>query len=109
MIIMLINPPIRNWLLIGDQLNDPQDWTRFVPCHSANSDRYLFDSTVKEMSSGIKIKLCPNLLSRGRSVFEYDWETDEAVILAHALSIAEKIDAELSFGEQTDPLWRSAA
>ena len=109
MIIILINPPARNWLLVASQLDDPQGWTRFVPCHTVESQRYQFESTVKESSAVLKPKLCQNLLSHGRSVFEYDWETDEDAILAHAMEIAERLDSELRFGEPADPLWRCVA
>lgn len=110
MIIKIFQPPTHNWLLIADQLDDPEGWTRFVPCHTATSQRFLFETTVRESVGPIKLKACKELFARGRSVFEYDWESDENEILAHAMDIADKLQAELVISDSTsEPLSRSVA
>lgn len=101
MIIKLFLPQTRNWILVAEQLDDPASWDRFVPCHSHTSQRWQFESKAKELaetlshSSPLKLKPCKDLLSRGTSVFEYSWETEEDDILAHALQVAEAFELDL--------------
>jgi hypothetical protein len=95
MIIRLFQPPTKNWLLLAEDLDDPAAWDRFLPCHSADSQRRKFEVMVKETAKTIKIKSCKELLKRGTSVFEYDWDTNEDVILAHAMEVAENFGLEL--------------
>jgi len=105
MIIKLIQPPSHYWLLIGDQLNDPDTWTRFIPCHTSDSDRYLFDSTVRSSGAmATKLKAQKDLMRRGRSVFEYDWQSDETDILAHAMQVADQLGLELIIMDAADGL-----
>jgi hypothetical protein len=97
MIIKLFQPPTKNWLLIAEQLNDPPTWDRFVPCHTTESERWQFDSSVKEeaAANGLKLKPCKELLSRGVSVFEYDWNTPDDDILHHAMEVADLLQLAL--------------
>jgi hypothetical protein len=105
MIIRLIQPPTKNWLLIAEQLDDPSMWDRFVPCHTADSQRWRFDCVVKEScSTTVKLKPCKEMLTRGVSVFEYDWNAGEDDILAHAMQVADLLGLDLSMDES-----RSAA
>lgn len=99
MIIKLYQPPTRNWLLIAEQLDDPQDWDRFLPSHTVSSQRWLFDCMVKELAAGkLKLKPCKELLRRGTSVFEYDWEAEEDDIIGHAMEMADKLGLDLLLG-----------
>lgn len=100
MIITLSQPPAKNWLLIAEQLNDPATWDRFVPCHSADSERAVYDAQVKASAceAGVTVKPCKELLARGISVFEYDWNTLDDDILSHALTVAEQLGVELMMG-----------
>lgn len=96
MIIKLYQPPSKSWLLIAEELDDPATWDRFLPCHSASSDRGRFDSIAKEAASiDLKLKPSKDLLKRGTSVFEYDWQTDEGDVLIHAMQVADKLGLEL--------------
>jgi hypothetical protein len=97
MIITLIQPPTKNWILVADQLDDPATWDRFVPCHTTDSQRWLFDCTVKEQAAGngLKLKPCKDLIRKGASVFEYDWNTLEDDILLHAMQVAEMLGIDL--------------
>lgn len=102
MIIKLFQPPTKNWLLIAEQLDDPTTWDRFLPCHTATSERWRFDCVAKEASgSELKLKPCKDLLRRGTSVFEYDWEIEESEILGHAMQVAEILGLELMFDAPT--------
>lgn len=102
MIIKLIQPPTRNWLIVAEQLDDPNGWDRFLPCHTVNSERWCFDSTVKQAAVGrFKVSPCKELLKTGTSVFEYCWEADEADILMHAMEVAESLGTELALGSET--------
>jgi hypothetical protein len=96
MIIKLFQPPSRGWLLIAEQLDDPQSWDRFLPSHSATSERWQFDCVAKAAGgSDLKITPCKELLKRGTSVFEYDWQADEGDILFHAMQVAADLGLEL--------------
>jgi hypothetical protein len=96
MIIKLFQPSTRNWLLIAEDLNDPAAWDRFVPTHGPDSERGKFDrSVMASAENGTKLKSCKELLKRGISVFEYDWATEEDVILCHAIAVAESLGLEL--------------
>jgi len=105
MIIKLFQPPTKNWLLIAEQLNDPPTWDRFVPCHTEDSQRSHFDCAVKAEAagSGLTLKSCKELLMRGVSVFEYDWNTQDDDILSHAMCVAEKLQLELVMSAPTAP------
>ncbi|MFN8554107.1 MAG: hypothetical protein U0103_21740 [Candidatus Obscuribacterales bacterium] len=109
MIIKLYQPPTKNWLLIAEQLDDPPTWDRFVPCHSASSQRWQFDKVAKELANGLRFKPCKDLLFRGTSVFEYDWETVEDDILAHALLVADAFGLEIRMEAPDSPVGRTAA
>jgi hypothetical protein len=110
MIIKLYQPPTRNWLLIAEQLDDPQGWDRFIPSHTVASERWRFDCLVKELAAGkLKIKVCKDLLKRGTSVFEYDWNDAESEILCHAMEAADRLGQDLLLGspagiDETNPL-----
>jgi len=96
MIIKLFQPPAKCWLLIAEQLDDPPTWDRFLPCHSNTSERWQFDFVAKEAAgSDVKIKPCKELLKRGTSIFEYDWEAEEGDILCHAIQVADTLGLEL--------------
>jgi hypothetical protein len=84
--------------LIADQLNDPESWSRFVPCHSSESERYLFESTVRGAGESL-LKARKELMSRGRSVYEFDWQMSETDILTYATELAERLAAELVIGD----------
>jgi hypothetical protein len=100
MIIKLFQPVTGNWLLIAEQLNDPQNWDRFVPSHSADSERFKFDNvTTRLAGSQMKLTICKELLKRGCSAFQYDWNTDEEVILNHAFLVAEVLEVNIEIGE----------
>jgi hypothetical protein len=103
MIIKLFQPPTRCWLLIAEGLDDPPTWDRFLPSHSASSQRWKFDCAVKETSDGIKLAQCRDLMKRGTSVYEYDWETQEDVILCHAIQVAEFLDQDLVMEAPSGP------
>jgi hypothetical protein len=110
MIIKLFKPATRNWLIIAEQLDDPQMWDRFIPCHTVTSERWLFDCAVKQSCHGeMLLRSCKELLKRGTSVFEYDWIVDEEEILGHAILIAEKFGLELSMEEPASDTKRAAA
>ncbi len=110
MIIKLFQPPTKNWLLIAEQLDDPKNWDRFIPCHTVTSERYRFDCTVKQSTNdGLKLKSCKDLLKRGTSIFEYDWAVEEDVILSHAIQIAEVFGMELSMEAPSPNNSRTAA
>jgi hypothetical protein len=110
MIIKLFQPPTKNWLLIAEQLDDPETWDRFIPCHTVTSQRWRFDCTVKQSCSDLlKLKSCKDLLKRGTSIFEYDWTVEEDDILSHAIQIAEKFDLELSMEAPSLTPFRTAA
>ena len=86
----------KKWLLVAEQLHDPNDWDRFLACHTVSSERCSVDSMVKQKAAGkFKINLSKDLLKRGTSVFEYSWETDQDDILMHALDVAESIGVDL--------------
>ena len=102
MIIKMYQPPSKNWLIIAERLNDPAAWDRFVPCHTADSERWQFECAVKEAAAnGLSLKPCKDLLKRGTSVFEYDWNTEEDDILQHAMQVAEMLNLELRMEEPT--------
>jgi hypothetical protein len=109
-ILKLYQPPANNWLLIAEQLDDPPTWDRFIPCHSATSERWRFDCIAKETANNSKLKLkpCKELLTRGTSVFEYDWETEEGDILSHAMQVANTLGLDLLMAAPT-PSGRTAA
>lgn len=113
MIIKLFQPPTNNWLIIAEQLDDPAAWNRFLPCHTVDSQRWKFDCTIKkEAEIGLKLKPCKELLKRGSSVFEYDWDCDETDILAHAMRVAESLNLDLMLAPPAtsdDPVDRTAA
>ena len=112
MILRLFQPPHKNWLLVAEQLDDPHNWDRFLPCHTATSQRWQFDCTAKQLAQGqVKLKLCNDMLKCGISVFEYDWETKEDEILAHAMDVAEKLGADLLMDAPAmpSPSYRSVA
>jgi hypothetical protein len=96
MIIKLFQPTTRNWLLIAEKLNDPNTWDRFVPTHGPDSERSRFDKSVMAIATnGAKLKSCKELLKHGTRVFEYDWNTDEDLILGHAMAVADSLGLEL--------------
>jgi hypothetical protein len=96
MIIKLYQPPTRGWLLIAEQLDDPQGWDRFLPNHTASSQRWHFEHIAKQTAGGVvTITPCKDLLRRGSCIFEYDWQVDEADILSHAIQVAELLGLEL--------------
>jgi hypothetical protein len=96
MIIKLIQPPAHNWLIIADQLNDPETWTRFIPCHTADSERYKFETVIRTTcDDSITLKPSKELMKRGRCVYEYDWQVNETDILMHAMQVAEQLGMEL--------------
>lgn len=102
MIIKLFQPRNRNWLLIAEQLDDPTSWDRFLPSHGADSQRWQFEITAKDTAQDkLKLKLCKELLKKGTSVLEYDWDSDEDEILAHALQVAERLNVELAMDAPT--------
>ena len=111
MIIKLFQPTTKNWLLIAEQLDDPATWDRFVPCHTSDSQRWNFDSTVKTQASscGLILKPCKDLLTRGISVFEYDWNSADDDILMHAMQVAETLQVELSMEAPTASISKSSA
>ena len=99
MIIKLIQPPSRNWLIIAEKLDDPSGWDRFLPCHTVSSERWCFDSKVKEKALGkLTLKPCKDFLKVGTSVFEYSWDAEEADILIHAMEVAESLGLDLLLG-----------
>lgn len=108
--IRLIEPALKNWLLVAEGLNDPQGWNRFVPCHDHNSERFLFEGIARETTT-IKLNLCKDLLVAGSCTFEYAWDTCEDEVLEHAISIAEKLGVELFIGVDfpLHPVARTAA
>ncbi len=96
MIIKLFQPPRGNWLIIAEQLQDPATWDRFVPCHAHNSDRSMFDKLVAEKSDqSTRLKVCKELLKRGSSAYEYQWDTEEDAIISHALEVADALGVSL--------------
>ncbi len=96
MIIKLFQSQTKGWLLIAEQLEDPPTWDRFLPCHSPTSERSQFENTAKQVAgSEIKLKPCKELLKRGTSVLEYDWQIGEDDILCHAIQVAETLGFEL--------------
>src|ERR1700730_16751313 len=100
MLIRICQASAGNWLLIAENINDPQEWTRFLPCHQADSERFKFDSTVKQSldKTPYAVRLCKPMLVRGKSVHEYEWTMPEEDILAHAMDIAETLHVELLIG-----------
>ncbi len=46
----------------------------------------------------IKLKVCKDLLKRGSSAYEYDWDIEEDVILSHAIQVAESLGVNLEIG-----------
>ena len=99
MIIKLFQPAFNNWLIIAEELDDPKVWDRFLPCHTVESERWKFDSTVKALANpSLKITVCRNYLRRGVSVFEYDFNSEENDVLEHAMCVAEAMGLELNFG-----------
>ena len=105
MIIKLFQPPTTNWILIAEQLDDPPTWDRFIPSHTATSERWRFDCLAKDTATDfqVKVKPCKEMLKRGTSVFEYDWETAEGDILCHAMQVADMLGVELLIGAPTTP------
>lgn len=105
MIVRLMEPTAAscacNWLLQAEGLRDPVGWTRFLPFHSTDSDRFRFDTTVRELHPGVKVLLRKNLLDEGVSIFEYDWSVAEDVVLEHAMQVAESLGTELVLGRST--------
>jgi len=110
MIIKLFQPPARNWLLSAEQLDDPRTWDRFVPCHTTDSKRWQFDHAVKELAvtNGVLLKPCKDLLTRGVSVFEYDYNAEEDQILEHALQVCETLELDLIVGSSPEPTHSAA-
>ncbi len=98
MIIKLFQPPTGSWLLIAELLNDPPTWDRFIPSHSVDSERSKFDTAAKAKAGDeLSLKPCKDLLKRGTSAFEYDWNTEEDDVLSHALEVADAFGVELLF------------
>jgi len=95
--IKLFKPSTYDWLLIAEDLDDPAAWNRFVPCHTADSQRWKFECVVKQYSASdcLKLKQCKELLTRGLSVYEYDWNAEEEEILSHAMEVAADLELEL--------------
>lgn len=95
--IKLFKPSTYNWLLIAEDLDDPAVWDRFVPCHTAASQRWKFECVVKQYSAseGLKLKQCKELLTRGLSVYEYDWNAEDDQILSHAMAVAADMELDL--------------
>jgi len=104
MIIKLIQLPATNWLLIAQELNDPVTWDRFLPSHTADSDRYRFETMVRRTATNVSLTPRKEMLKAGVSVFEYDWNSEEDEILAHAMDVAGQLDSELIIGEQIKPV-----
>lgn len=99
MIIKLFQPPTKNWIIVAEELDDPATWDRFVPCQNADSERWKFDTAVKAATgTGLRLKACKELLARGVSAFEYEWDTNEDELLSHAIQVAETLGVELSMG-----------
>lgn len=104
MIIKLFQPPTGGWLLVAELLNDPPTWDRFIPSHSADSERSKFDSAARNVAGGaLSLKSCKNMLKRGTSAFEYDWNLDESDVLGHALEVADRFELELLIESPTAP------
>jgi hypothetical protein len=100
MIIKLFQPPARNWLLIAEDLKDPDTWDRFVPTHSPNSERFAFDKVVAQTAgNSITLKVYKDLLKRGSSAYEYAWDTDQEIVISHALNVADALGADLEIAE----------
>jgi hypothetical protein len=100
MIITLLQHPTKGWLLMAQQLDDPETWDRFVPTHSMQSERFHFEqATMTAAGVQIKIKICKDMLKRGVSAYEYDWQTDEDAIITHALQVSDALGVELVMGE----------
>lgn len=102
MIVRLIEPctvtPSNNWMISAEGLNDPAGWSRFHPFSSQDSERSRFEGAVREENLNPRPALCKTLLKPGLSVFEYDWNLDEVTILEHAMTVAERLQAELTVG-----------
>ncbi len=111
MIIRLLEPAAKNWLLAAAELRDPEGWSRFVPCHTQDSDRYNFESAVRQTASAkCQLIQCKDLQAPGVCVFEYDWSVDEEALLEHAMTVAELLGIELLIGAEPEPTGsRSAA
>src|ERR1700733_8785917 len=104
MIIRLVQPPTKNWILLAEQLDDPATWDRFIPCHTVSSQRWTFDCAVKEAAGKtVVLKPCKDMLKCGTSAFEYDWNTEEDEILSHAMQVAENLHLELIMSAPTSP------
>ncbi len=104
MIIKLFHPAFNNWLIVAEELDDPKVWDRFLPCHTVQSERWKFDTTVKELAdSKLKLTLCRNFLKRGTSAFEYDWNAEETDVLDHAIRVAEELGLDLNFSPPVSP------
>ncbi len=105
MIIRLFQPASKNWLIVAEQLDDPATWDRFLPCHTAESERWSFDCTVKEAAGDfVRLLPCKDLIRRGTSAFEYDWNTEEDFVLSHAMQVARKLGLELSMDPPATPV-----
>ncbi len=46
-------------------------------------------------SEGLKLKQCKELLTRGLSVYEYDWNAEDDQILSHAMAVAADMELDL--------------
>lgn len=106
----LLEPNARNWIIVAEELNDPQEWNRFVPCHTHDSERFLFESTVRTLDASIKLAVCKELLTAGVCAFEYSWDTDEDALLQHAMKLADRLAVDLQIGDEPPaPTSKSAA
>ena len=104
MIIKLFHPAFNNWLIVAEELDDPKVWDRFLPCHTIQSERWKFDTTVKELAeTKVKLAPCRSYLKRGMSAFEYDWNSDEEDVLDHAMRVADVFGLELNFSPPGSP------
>ncbi len=101
MILSLTRTTTGSWLLCAYELNDSENWSRFVPS-PANSqpDRNQFVKSV-ELACTETVKMHPRkeMHIRGRCVFEYNWEMSEDTILNHAMAVAADLNLELQIGE----------
>lgn len=105
MLVRLFQPPTKNWLIVAEQLDDPPTWDRFLPCHTSDSQRWKFDCAVKEAAGDfVRVSACKDMIKRGTSAFEYDWNIEEDYILSHAMKVAEILGLDLVMGAPTTPI-----
>lgn len=88
-----LHPPCGplNWMLIARELEDPANWSVFLPNHGPDTDRYRFEEAAKQASGEQSVSLAAYRLLCEPTIcsLEYFWSTNLSDIKQHALRVAQ--------------------